>query len=949
MISKIYPAVMSAVAASILMTGCGSSDGTLQNNIGAIPTGGSLLPYIVLRDDLQDGAKPAQTFEIRNGGFGSAAAADPKNINRFYAMTDRGPNATYLDGKMFPVPGYTPRIGLFEVQADGSVAKVSEILLKDTDGHPVSGLPNSSTLGGTGELPYDADGNLIVDENGSVKTDDFGIDSEGLAVMKDGTFWVSDEYGPHIVHYDANGKEIGRINPFASDSRDLYTLPAEFGNRWANRGMEGLTVTPDQTTLVGMMQSTLDNPSKAVRGTLTRIVTVDLATGAMRQYLYRQKKAKNSNSEITALSSDTFLVIERDGTFYKDTTTGQKHVYKIKLSSGTELEGMTLDANMTQDGALGLLIDGKTLEEVAVGTDGWETLAAHGIRPVQKELVVDMIKEVQYPHDKMEGLIVFNDTTLGVLNDDDFATWVTGGVLEQKYLDANKTRVDGNTLYVVDGLDLSGVSLKKLGAYNTGKEGGSEIAAFDSATKRLFITNGAENKLDIVNIADVTAPSLVKSVDLSAYGTGVQSVTTAKGKVAVAVGAADKAGQVGKVVLFDTDGTFLTQTRVGYLPDMVTFTTDGKTILVANEGEPDASNGTYVDAPGSVGMITVAATTADDDAAGYAEVDFASATLTAAADGTPVRLGGTPSNDKALDIEPEYITVNGGNAYVTLQENNAVAKVKINGQTPTIEWVKSLGAKSYAPGNDAGNTIDIEEEGDILMKAYPGLFGLYMPDTIASYKVDGETYFVTANEGDGREYCAATDPDCDNPVFADEKKIKKLTLDASIADAYADENDLKVMTDMGDTDGDGDYDRLYAFGGRSFSIWNSEGEQVFDSGDEISRKIAEIEPALFNQDDGEMDGRSGNKGGEPEALAIATIGEKSYAFVGLERQSAILIYDITDPANAHYVDYVVTHTQGDVSPEGMFFVPAEKAPNGKDLLIVSNEVSGSTVIYEITD
>ena len=369
MIRKIYPAVLSAVAASALLVGCGSDSSSIQNNVGAIPSSGTLLPYTVLRDDLEDGANPGQTFEIRNGGFGSAAAADPKNVSRFYALTDRGPNATYLDGKMFPVPDYTPRIGLFEIEADGSVIKVKEILLKDTAGNPVSGLPNSSTLGGTGELPYDADGTLIVDENGSIKTDDFGIDSEGLAVMKDGTFWVSDEYGPHIVHYSAEGKEIGRINPFASDSRDLYTLPAEFGNRWANRGMEGLTVTPDQTTLVGIMQSTLDNPDKTVRGTLTRIVTVELATGAVKQYLYKQDKSKNSNSEITALSNDTFLVIERDGTFYKDTTTGQKYVYKIKLHTGTELEHVALDANMTQDADLGLLIGGQTLEQVAIGTD----------------------------------------------------------------------------------------------------------------------------------------------------------------------------------------------------------------------------------------------------------------------------------------------------------------------------------------------------------------------------------------------------------------------------------------------------------------------------------------------------------------------------------------------------------------------------------------------------
>ena len=458
MSSKRSQLLAALLTGSVLLSGCnGGNDATQTSYAGVVSDSGALLSYTVLRDDLEDGANPGSTFEIRNGGFGSSAAADPTNINRFYALTDRGPNATYTgadgSGKIFPNPDYTPRIGLFEIQPDGSVAKIKEILLKDTEGNPISGLPNSTALGGTGEIPYDADGNTLLDGEGNILTDDFGLDSEGLAVMKDGTFWVSDEYGPHIVHYSANGKEIGRINPFAADSRNLYTLPAEFGNRWANRGMEGLTVTPDQKTLVGMMQSTLDNPDKTVRGTLTRIVTIDLDTGATKQYLYRQELAKNSNSEIAAIDNDTFLVIERDGNFYEQTPTTMKHVYKIKLSTGTELEGMALSAGMLQDDALGLTIDGKSLEAVALES-GWPALEAKGIVPVDKSLVVDMVAQVQYPHDKMEGLIIFNDTTLGILNDDDFAMWSTDGVLEQKYLDAAKTKIDGNTLYIVKDLDL---------------------------------------------------------------------------------------------------------------------------------------------------------------------------------------------------------------------------------------------------------------------------------------------------------------------------------------------------------------------------------------------------------------------------------------------------------------------------------------------------------------
>ncbi|MFT5660981.1 MAG: hypothetical protein ACI9TV_001625 [Sulfurimonas sp.] len=940
------------------MSGCsGSNDLVDASYIGNIPTVGSKLSYEVLDGTIENGANPGTTMEIRNGGYGSAASADPKSINRFYALTDRGANATYTGadgkGKIFPTPDYTPRIGYFEVQEDGSVKKLSDILLKDTAGNNITGLPNSAELGGTGEIPYDKDGNTLKNDDGSIKTDDFGLDGEGLAVLTDGTFWVSDEYGPHMVHFDATGKEIGRINAFSDDARNIYTLPAEFKNRRANRGMEGLTITPDQKTLVGIMQSTMYNPSSVVKTLdITRIVTVNLETGVIGQYLYKQEKAANSNSEIVALTNDTFLVIERDGTFAKDTAEGQKHVYKISLSSGTNLESIVSAGDLYQDISVGLTVDGFTLEESVFvsGFDklsqSWNRLSANGIVPVAKTLVVDMIKENGFAHDKMEGLIVFNENKLGILNDDDFATWSTSGVLEQKYLDIDKTIIDGNTLYVVD-VNLSAKSigipaLTKLGSYETATEAASEIVAYDKTSKRMFTTNGAANKIDIIDISNVSTPTLVSQIDLSPYGTGVNSVASKNGKIAVAVEIKLTDGlhtsEKGKVVIFDTNGVLEKSVTVGYLPDMVTFNEDGTKIIVANEGEP---NGDYtVDPIGSIGIVTVAD-------GSYVDVDFSSTTLTDATDGTPVRLGATPSADQAKDLEPEYIAVSGDYAYVTLQENNAMAKINLS--TNTLEYVKSYGAKSWEASS--GNTLDIEEEGEIKMKSYAGLFGLYMPDTIAAYNVDGATYVVTANEGDGREYpiddvSASLET---GDTLNDESKISKLTLDTSIASAYTDENDLKVVIDMGDTDNDGEYEKLYAYGARSFSIWDANGDIVFDSGDEISKKVALNEPLLFNQDEGEIDGRSGNKGAEPEALTLGTINGKTYAFLGLERQNAIMVYDITIPSAAKFVDYYKTGVEGDVSAEGMKFIPATDSPNGKNLLLVSYEMSGSNVVYEIND
>jgi secreted PhoX family phosphatase len=430
----------------------------LKDSTPQVSKNGAALPFTVLKNDLTDGL--GNSFEIRNGGYGSAMAADPANTNSFYAITDRGPNADYTGsagkGKKFPMPDYTPRIGHFKVTSTGEVVKTGEILLKDRDGNNITGLPNSTSLGGTGEVPYDVNGNVIVDSKGKMRVDDYGLDSEGLAVLKDGTFWISDEYGPHIVHYDATGKEIERINPFANDARNKYTLPSEFANRRANRGMEGLAITPDQKTLVGIMQSTMYNPSSAVKNLdITRIVSINLEDGKVKQYLYKQEKKQNANSEIVAIDNDTFLVIERDENFLKDSgvASTQKNVYKIKLSSGTEIENVTLGTNMAQNDSLGLTIDGKTLEEYVLANN-WSGLESKGIKPVSKTLVLDMVAKTNYPHDKMEGLWLINSSTLGVLNDDDFAVTATGDILEQKYLDSDKKVIDGNSLYIINGLDL---------------------------------------------------------------------------------------------------------------------------------------------------------------------------------------------------------------------------------------------------------------------------------------------------------------------------------------------------------------------------------------------------------------------------------------------------------------------------------------------------------------
>jgi hypothetical protein len=415
---------------------------------------GVQLPYDILDiHNIADGAKAGNFIEIRCGGFGSEISAHPTEKNQFYALTDRGPNTTYDvngdKGKIFLDPSYTPKIGLFQLHENGTIEKLKEILLKDPSGNMITGLPNQH-FGATKEIAYDQYGKVL--EHG---TDEFGLDSEGLVALKDGTFWVSDEYGPHIVHFNADGIEIDRINAYEQDERRKsgYLLPLEFANRRQNRGMEGLTITPDQKTLVGIMQSTMSNPdSSASKSDFVRIVTINLENKAISQYLYRQENIGHSNTAITALSANEFLVAERDDDFYKDNPKAFKRVYKIDFSAATDVEQIQNTEKFQQDEHLGLLIDGQTIEQSVLSV-GWQGLSELDIFPVSKTLVVDLVERLHYPHDKVEGLWVIDEQYLAVLNDDDYGFSETNGVMEQKYINADKTKIDSNTLYIIDGLN----------------------------------------------------------------------------------------------------------------------------------------------------------------------------------------------------------------------------------------------------------------------------------------------------------------------------------------------------------------------------------------------------------------------------------------------------------------------------------------------------------------
>jgi hypothetical protein len=276
--------------------------------------------------------------------------------------------------------------------------------------------------------------------------------------------------------------------------------------------------------------------------------------------------------------------------------------------------------------------------------------------------------------------------------------------------------------------------------------------------------------------------------------------------------------------------------------------------MVANEGEPNSYGlADSVDPEGSISVITVnrggtpSVATADFRAFNGQEDALRA---------QGVRIYG-PNASAAQDLEPEYITVSadGSTAYVTLQENNAVAIVDI--ARATVSAIKPLGYKDHSL---AGMGMDVSDEdggsntnsGTPAIKIAPvRVKGMYLPDAIASYTSGGKTYLVTANEGDAR---------ADWPGFNEETRVRAFCsagLDPSVfadaANQILDSNlgRLRITsTPNGGSTGknaSGQCNELYSFGGRSFSIWDSTVSRVYDSGDEMEQRTQALANALQRQ------------------------------------------------------------------------------------------------------
>jgi hypothetical protein len=536
----------------------------------------------------------------------------------------------------------------------------------------------------------------------------------------------------------------------------------------------------------------------------------------------------------------------------------------------------------------------------------------------------------------------------------------------------------------VRGPGRAGIELSALGTYHSDvfDASAAEIVAHDPATQRLFAVNAAAATVEVLDVTDPEAPvklfdlvaSGVAAADGSTVGEGAvaNSVAVRDGVVAVAVEAEEKT-EPGWVVFFDVEGEALNALRVGALPDMATFTPDGRTLLVANEGEPD--DGYTVDPEGSVSVVRMSGSPGDLTQGDVSTADFRAwdgerelhpdvrvhgPDLSTGEPGTPGRV--------ARNLEPEYISADDGRtAHVVLQEANAFAVLDV--RSAEFTDIVPFGTKDHLA---AGNEFDASDrDGGIRIENWP-VRGMYQPDGFDTYSWRGQTLLVTANEGDTRDWDG----------YSEESRLSALTRETPLCEdsprlaGFLADNDQGIGTleELADNanlgrltvsveDGlraDGScYEDVYAFGARSFSVWTADGEQIFDSGADFERITAEAEPEFFNSnnDENSFDTRSDDKGPEPESVVVGKVSGRTYAFVGLERVGGVMVYDITDPRSASFVQYLGsrdfaaepgTREAGDLGPEGLTFIKADDSPvPGVPVLAVANEVSGTTTLFRI--
>lgn len=464
--------------------------------------------------------------------------------------------------------------------------------------------------------------------------------------------------------------------------------------------------------------------------------------------------------------------------------------------------------------------------------------------------------------------------------------------------------------------EASALALQASQVYNAQSATTAEIVAFEADTQRLYVAAGP-----VVEVRNAVNGALIATLAPPAGFGSVNSVAVKNGRLAVAADAATRTNPGG--VFFYNTGNLAAApnlVQVGAVPDNVVFTPDGSRVLVANEGEPNSyGQANSVNPEGSISVIDVATLTEQ-------KATFNNFTVQGLRD-AGVRIFG-PGATAAQDLEPEYIAVSpdGTKAYVTLQENNALAIVDLVGAAPSIEKIVSFGVKN---NSIAGNGFDPSDRDNINgnIQTFANIRSFYLPDGITAVEKNGKLLLITANEGDTR----TSD---DFPGFNEEVRLGQA----------APLNRINVTNSPGITNVEPGVN--YVFGARSYSIWDDQGTLLFDSGDELERIIATQFPQLWD------DSRSDNRGPEPETVEVGWVDGRLVLFVAAERFGGIFAFDLTDFSADNvvrpYFLGLIPNSDILARPEGLEFISASESFDGRAYLAIANEQSNNTLLYQIS-
>ncbi|MFT7404402.1 choice-of-anchor I family protein [Zhongshania sp.] len=902
--------------------------------------------------------------------FGSGAFRPISESNNvFYTISDRGPTIDCADsqtaigvsnfcgansGSIFAIPTYTPKIVKWQLSGVGTELKLEQtevITLKgDSSGQALNGLPNTFS-NSSNEKAFGPDGaELAASAN--------GIDPEALVKLDNGKYWIAEENGPSLLLVDEDGRVLQRQVP-AGEANDLgganyvvsdSILPGIFSRRKTGRGIEALAVTPDNVYLYFIMQSPLANPDNASADSsrIVRIGKIELnsdgtPSAMVGEYLYRLDPASNFGikstntgdldgngdfldqnvvtiNEAVALAEDYLVVVEQAKTISK--------YFRINLANATNILGTNFD-----------LVDTvPSLEQQESPAD---------IKFATKQLGFDSLtmplpSTIDPLAENIEAMALLDTNFAVLLNDNQYGI----------YGDASIAAVVPIGAFVVQAAPPVAPSLDYVDSASYARDdaiSGANAAtsvATDSINGQMFVVNNQANVVDVWDISTpLTPPTSLSQLNLTvaANDAGISIgtpkwVAVGNNYVAVAIDNANPQAN-GIVALYALEDLSLVSTYdVGATPKMLVFGLLSNRILVANEGVP--SDDYSVDPVGSVTVIDISDGVDVPTITTIGFEDFNVGGSEALDAG--VRIFGANDPSVAQDLEPEHIAVSLDNRklFVTLQENNAVAVIDL--ASLSIDRIVALGSKNFGV---AGNELDVNDNGNIDIRTWDGVYGLYQPDGISAYRFGNKNYFVTANEGKVRANTAFTEAVQAQELDGVGGKPSIDTANPSFLAAQDSDQlgRLIVSTKSGDTDNDGDIDQISAFGGRSFSIWNEDGELMYDSGSDLAKVTQAIAASGFNDGDQGSD----ESGAKPKGLALLSSLSRIYAFVSLERTGGIAVYDITSPLGVQFVQYVNKREEvadvGEYGADGItaFFL------DGSAYLAVANAKTGNVRVIQI--